>query len=252
MKAPYSLDESVDTQPTIGVVVLSTDETLEPEFRRIYSAQPSRIYHSRIPFDPVVTPDTLATMEAQLPASLALFSRHIDFDVIGYGCTSGATVIGSDKIEKIVHAQFPDAAVTDPIRSVIAACRALGVARMGMLTPYSLDVTQAMQARLEKSGIDVCSFASFNETYDHRVARITEQSVLDAIVKLNTDECDIIFASCTSLRCFNIIETAEEQLNKPVISSNSAFAWHLHGLAGAAEGLSGPGQLFRQVLGSGL
>jgi len=174
-------------------------------------------------------------MEAQLPASLALFSRHMAFDVIGYGCTSGATVIGSDKIEKIVHAQFPDAAVTDPIRSVIAACRALGVARMGMLTPYSLDVTQAMQARLEKSGIDVCSFASFNETYDHRVARITEQSVLDAIVKLNTDECDIIFASCTSLRCFNIIDTAEEQLNKPVISSNSAFAWHLHGLAGAAE-----------------
>ncbi|MEK6205141.1 MAG: hypothetical protein N2B02_05855 [Amylibacter sp.] len=41
-----------------------------------------------------------------------------------------------------------------------------------------------------------------------------------------------------------MIETAEMALGKPVLSSNSAFAWHLHRLAGVTGPLTGPGQLF--------
>ena len=245
MKLPFTLDGGYGSGPSIGIVVLSTDETLEPEFRQITSGPATSIYHSRIPFDPVVTTDTLAKMEAELPDSLQLFSRHIEFDAIGYGCTSGATVIGSKRIADIVQTQFPNVAVTDPISAVIAACGALGVSRLGLLTPYSLEVSAAMQQLLETNGIEICGFASFEETEDHRVARISEQSILDAMMTLGKGDCEIVFASCTSLRCFRVIETAEKQLGKPVISSNSAFAWHLHKLAGVVDVINGPGALFK-------
>jgi maleate isomerase len=231
--------------PAIGLIVLSTDETLEPEFRQIKTQPATSLYHSRIAFEPVVTKATLARMELALPACVDLFSNHIDFNAIGYGCTSGATIIGSERIAQIINERFPGAAVTDPINAVKAACEALGVVRLGLLTPYSIEVSSSMQRLLEAQGIEISGFATFNETQDHRVARIAESSILDGMLELGKGDCDAVFASCTSLRCFNVIEQAETILGKPVFSSNSAFAWHLHTLAGISGEIQGPGQLFR-------
>lgn len=248
MKIPCTLEAGFGSGPAIGLIVLSTDETIEPEIRQVHSQPATSLYHSRIPFDPVVSKQTLAKMECALPASLGLFSEHIAFSAIGYGCTSGATIIGPERITQLVKNNFPQAAVTDPVSAVIEACKALGTSKLGLLTPYSLEVSAAMQDLLQKHGITISSFATFEETQDHKVARISEQSILDAILQLGKSDCDIVFASCTSLRCFGIIETAEKVLGKPVISSNSAFAWHLHKLAAHQDAInvaiSGPGCLF--------
>jgi maleate isomerase len=128
---------------------------------------------------------------------------------------------------------------------VIAACQALGVEKLGMLTPYNLDVYSAMQALLEKNGIKITSFGSFEEEEDHKVARISEASTLKGLLEVGAGDCDAVFASCTTLRRFGVIEQAETELGKPVISSNSAFIWHLHKLAGFAGPISGPGQLYK-------
>ena len=245
MKLGFTSDGGYSAEPAIGVVVLSTDETLEPELHQITAHSGVSMYHSRIPFDVNVTPETLARMENNLPASLALFPKHTDFRAIGFGCTSGATVIGANRVTQIVQEQFPDTSVTDPISAVIAACSALGVKRLGMLTPYRMDVSTAMSDLLEANGIKISAFGSFEEERDHEVARISENSVLEGMLQVGAGECDAVFASCTNLRSFNVIKTAESALGKPVISSNSAFAWHLHRLAGITEPMTGPGQLFQ-------
>lgn len=247
MRLPYISDGGygAGTPPAIGVVILSTDETLEPELKQISTEKGTSIYHSRIPFDPNVTPETLAKMEENLPASIALFPARVNFKAIGYGCTSGATVIGSNRIAAIIQEQFPDSPVTDPIAAVIAACNALGVKRLGMVTPYRQDVSLAMISLLEKNGISISEFASFEEELDHKVARISETSTYDAAVQVGAGDCDAVFTSCTNLRSFGMINAAETALGKPVISSNSAFAWHLHRLAGVTGQTSGPGKLFK-------
>ncbi|MEH6361415.1 MAG: Asp/Glu racemase, partial [Amylibacter sp.] len=79
MKLPFTSDGGYGAGPAIGVVVLSTDETLEPELHQITAQTGVSLYHSRIPFDPCVTPETLARMETVLPASLALFPRHAKY-----------------------------------------------------------------------------------------------------------------------------------------------------------------------------
>ncbi|MCP5088291.1 MAG: Asp/Glu racemase [Rhodobacteraceae bacterium] len=244
MKLPFSSDGGYGAGAAIGVVVLSTDETLEPELRQVTAGSGASLYHTRIPFDPVVTPHTLAQMEDELPASLRLLPKHTKYGAIGYGCTSGATIIGSARIAQIVHARFPGVAVSDPIAAVIAACRALGVKRLGMLTPYRLDVTMAMRDLLQENGITISTFGSFEEAEDYKVARITEQSTLEGLLQVEAADCDAVFASCTNLRSFTVIEAAEHQLGKPVISSNSAFVWHLHKIAGISGPVAGPGKLY--------
>ena len=65
----FTLEES---SPAIGLIVLQSDETIETEFRTIFSAS-IPLYHSRIPSAPEVTPETLIRMEKHLAQTSALF-----------------------------------------------------------------------------------------------------------------------------------------------------------------------------------
>ncbi|MBL4725688.1 MAG: aspartate/glutamate racemase family protein, partial [Rhizobiaceae bacterium] len=121
----------------------------------------------------------------------------------------------------------------------------LKVSKIGFITPYVAEVSAAMRDLLSQNGISVSGVASFEQSQDPVVARISPASILDAIMAVGEDEdIDAVFVSCTNLRCFDIIEQAEEKIGKPVISSNQALAWHMLKLAGLPTSSMGPGKLF--------
>lgn len=227
---------------SLGLIVLTTDETLENEARQAIPRAAS-LHHARIPSAPTVSPETLAEMEANLPAAARSFPPHVAYDAIGYACTSGATVIGQDKVSAAIRGAHPDAKTTDPITAVMAALTALGARRIALLTPYSLEVSGAMKALLEQNGFEIAAFGAFEEPVEAKVARISEASTLAAMKELGAGDVDALFASCTNLRTFGVIEEAEAAIGKPVISSNSALVWHLAQLAGQSAQV--PGQLGR-------
>ncbi|UWQ29159.1 aspartate/glutamate racemase family protein [Leisingera sp. M523] len=249
MKLPYDTDAGIGTRATLGVIVLETDETLEPEFARMMARDGVALYHSRIPMVPEVRPETLAQMQADLPASARLFPSSLDFDVIGYGCTSASTVIGSAKVAEAVQTVLPKAKVTDPLAAIIAAGKALGASRLGFVTPYLPEVSAQMRANLEQAGFAIAGFGSFEEMDDRVVARITEAAIADAAQQVaKAEDCDAIVISCTNLRCLQIIPEIEAQTGVPVISSNQALAWHMLRLAGVTEPQPQFGRLFTRGL----
>lgn len=227
---------------SLGLIVLETDETLENEARGAVPPEAS-LHHTRIYSAPIVTPETLAQMAADLPAAARTFPGHVTYDAIAYCCTSGATVIGQDKVAAAIRCAHPGAKTTDPITAVMAALTALGAKRIGLLTPYTLDVSGAMQALLEANGFEIAAFGAFEEAEEAKVARISEASTLAAMLEVGGGDVDAVFASCTNLNTFGVIEAAEEALGKPVISSNSALIWHLCSLAGLRADV--PGALAR-------
>jgi len=230
----------------LGLIVLQTDETVEIELRSIFSAADIACYHSRIPSHALVTPQTLAQMETALPASAALLPAGVNFGAIGYACTSGATVIGQQKVANTISRAHPGARVTDPITAVIAALRSLNAKKIGLLTPYIPDVTIEMQNLLIAQGFEIAAIASFEQQQDRLIARLTETATLAGIEQLTkTARCDAIFASCTNLRTFGIIDAAERSFGVPVISSNLALGWHMLDLAGRQSRGVGPGRLFQ-------
>lgn len=245
MKLDFDTDAGMGAQLRAGLIVLETDETMENELRPLFCAPGVSLNHARIPSAPEVTPETLAQMEADMTPTAAQLPR--DMQVIGYGCTSGATIIGEDRVSDLVRKAQPGAVVTNPISAVMAACRHLGAQRIGLLTPYVPAVTSAMQALLDRSGFEVSALASFEQSSEETVARITESATLAGIKTLGAQDCDIIFASCTNLRTFSIIEEAEAATGKPVISSNLALGWHMLTAAGDTPAGTGPGRLFSQA-----
>ncbi len=227
MPLPFRTDDGAASRAALGLIVLATDETLEPELAMAMPGAGAALYHSRIPAAPTVTPETLARMEADLPTAAALLPDR-PFDVIAYGCTSASSIIGSERVAELVSAARPTRAVTDPLAAVIQACGALGARRVGFLTPYAPAVSAAMRARLEAAGVEIAAFASFEEERESVVARIAEEATLEAVKAVGAEPgVEIVFASCTNLRTFGIIDAAEAALGIPVISSNLALAWDL-------------------------
>lgn len=245
MKLHFQTDAGIGTRANLGVIVLETDETMEPEFARIMDRTGVALYHSRIAMAPEIRPETLILMEQDLPASARLLPPSLQFDAIGFGCTSASTVIGSDNVAAAIRSVCPGAKVTDPLAAIIAACRHLGVTRLGFVTPYIAEVSARMRARLEAAGYEIAGFGSFEEGNDRVVARITPRSILEAIEAVaDQAPCDAVFVSCTNLRCLDIIPEAEARIGVPVISSNTALAWHMLRMAGVEDTSDQLGTLF--------
>lgn len=235
MKLPFTTDDGMGAKATLGLIVLPADETLENELRAILPRDGVALYHSRIEMPPEVTTETLAAMEQALPATASMLPE-IPFDVIGYGCTSGATVIGPEGVARAVRSVRPGAHVADPVSAVMNAARWLGARRIGFVTPYVESVSAAMRQLLEANGFEIAGFGSFMEGDDRVVARISPEAVLAAIEKVATmAPCDAVFVSCTNLRVAGIAEEAERRIGRPVLSSNLALAWQMMRAAGLSS-----------------
>lgn len=242
----FAMDEGAGARARIGLLVLESDQTMEWEMRLMTHLSGVSVYHARLANDAVITPETLANMEKELPIAAGLLPQYLNLDAIGYGCTSGSTIIGEDRVAEILNGKHPGVASSNPLAAAKAALKVLGVKRLGLVTPYTPDVTQAMQDRFEAAGIEIVTVGSFYEDSDEVVGRISPEAILDAAVSIGSaEDVDGVFISCTSLRAAGIIEQAEEILGKPVTASNHAMAWHLLRLAGIEDEIDGFGQLFK-------
>ena len=242
----YRLNAGAGGCARLGLIVLATDETLEFEARCVLGGGDVQLLHARIPVARDINPATLAQMDAAMPAAAALLPAGLD--VIGYACTSGATIIGQARVAEQVRSVHPGIDVTDPVTAVIAALNHVGARRIGMVTPYLPSVTAPLCALLAANGIETLSEISFAEGDDRRVARIDPASTRAALIEAaGAPGTEALFASCTNLQTFGIIDEVEAQTGLPVITSNQALIWHMLRLAGGRCGpaqADGPGRLF--------
>ena len=97
----------------------------------------------------------------------------LPLDVVAFGCTSASMVIGEEMVFTKIREKRPDAACTTPITAAFAAFAALGVKRIGVLTPYRQDINDFMRDYIAERGYEVPIFGSFNEENDNIAARIS-------------------------------------------------------------------------------
>jgi maleate isomerase len=245
----FEADAGLGTKARIGLIVLQTDQTIEHEFALLLRNDDVALYHARIPNKTEVTPETLKQMEVDLPVAAALLPARFDLDVIGYCCTSGATMIGEQRVDRILRQIHPSANNSNPLTACKAALSALGLKRIALVTPYVPSVTIPMRENLAEAGFQINAVASFHQSDDFVVARISPKSIAMAVEEIGSrDDCDGVFVSCTSLRTLPIIARAEARLGKPIISSNQALAWHLMRLTGLDECPNDCGQLLQKQL----
>jgi len=246
---PFRLDQGIAHRARIGLIVLATDNTLEYEFRRIFTLDGVALYQSRIPSPIAINPATLKEMEQEIAAATNVILPGIPLDVVAYACTSGAVVIGEDNVFARIHEARPGVACSTPITAAVAGLKAVEAKRIALLTPYIDSVNQMLRRHIEARGIAVPVIGSFNHENDNEVARISLDSLREAALELGRHpSVDAVFVSCTSLRFAEIAADLENELGKPVTSSNHALAWHCLRLAGIDDPLPRWGRLFTTTL----
>ncbi|SNT07476.1 maleate cis-trans isomerase family protein [Antarctobacter heliothermus] len=231
---PYTLSDPGG--PALGLIVLQTDETIEGDFLRLFRGSPVRIYVSRVRAGAAVTPDMIAQMALDLPEAASMLPQSPRYGAVGYGCTSGTTLIGVDRVAALVQSGCMAEAVCDPLSAARAVCAHLGIRRLGLVSPYRADVAQPVCDAFESDGLHVTRAVHFGEEVEANVARITHDCVIAAAREVaRHGDIDGIFLSCTNLRTLDVIGPLERELGVPVFGSNLALAWAMTRAAGLSE-----------------
>lgn len=249
---PFETDAGIAARARLGLLVLASDHTIEHEFRAVLAKLPGvALYQARLFNDAAITPETLAAMEERIAPAARLILPDEPLDVVGFGCTSAAMVLGEERVFDLIRQAKPGAKATTPITGAFAALRAFGARRIGVLTPYAAQVNARVQRYIEEAGFEIPVFGSFNEEDDPTVSAITPASVRAAARKVaGAAEIDALFVACTSLRLLEAANEIEAELGLPVTSSNHAMIWHSLRLAGIEDELPAFGRLYRLPLGA--
>lgn len=232
----------------IGLVVLSTDLATERDFRNMAPGDDLQFSVSRIEQVNPVTVENLRRMAPSLTAAAALVPAGAKLDALAYSCTSGTVAIGYDAIAASVHAAHPGVPVVTPITSALAAFEVMGICRIALLTPYVDSVNQAMRGFLQAHGIEVRSMHSFLLEDDRDMARLPPAAIHQGVLEANraTPDADAVFVSCTALRSVDIVDAAEHDIGKPVLSAIQTLFWQSMRAAGCPLPVAGYGRLLRE------
>ena len=145
----------------VGLVILATDHTTEPDFQRMVASDRIGLYTARIPYANPTTPDNLRRMQPSLTEGTSLILPDEVLDVICYSCTAASVVIGDDEIEAAINLAKPAVPVVTPPLAAVRGLQALGAKRISILTPYTIEDQHAYGALLRGQGFRHCEFHLF-------------------------------------------------------------------------------------------
>ena len=230
--------------PRIGLIALSTDFTIEQDYRNICHQLPVDIFVNRIPFENPLNHENYLKMANHISDVSAQILPSEDVDIVAYGCTSGTIAIGAERIKQEVNNSKPNAKVTTPITAAIKAFNYLGIKKIAVLTPYPKDVNETVFNYLNENNLTIDSFSSFNLEYDSEIAQVSLESLQKEIAKIDLSNVDGLFVSCTALKIVDVLDKIEKLQNTTIISSNQAIIWDCLRSVGIDTKIKGYGKLF--------
>ncbi|WP_256750264.1 ectoine utilization protein EutA [Mesorhizobium sp. Mes31] len=231
----YPRRPALDDRPLqrrVGLIILATDHTTEPDFRRMVASERIGVYVARIPYANPTTPENLRKMQPALTAGAALILPDEKLDAICYSCTSASVVIGDTEIEAAIQAAKPGVAVVTPPMAGVRGLNAFGARRISILTPYTVETSRPMAAYFAAKGFEIASFTCLGFEDDREMARIAPPALVDLARQATHAQAEALFVSCTALRAALAVTGMEQAIGRPVVTSNQATAWSCLRLCG--------------------
>ncbi|MBA2964452.1 MULTISPECIES: aspartate/glutamate racemase family protein [Ramlibacter] len=233
----------------IGLIVPSTNTVNEPEFWRV-APDGVTIHTARaLLLGPATEESYFKMAEAVNGAAEELATAEVD--VVAYGCTSGSIICPLPELIKNMSDRVGKPAIATA-GAVVAALRALGVTRIAVGTPYVDFVNESEKKFLEDYGFQVTSMQGLDlgHTQEERrgIGRVPPEVVYRLARAIDRPDAEAIFISCTNLATFDVIAEIEQELGKPVVTSNQSCIWACLRLLGIRTAIAGYGRLLQECL----
>ena len=232
------------SNPRIGLIALGSDFRIEKDFNNLVYGRDIDLYVNRIHCYNPLTNETLAKMANDIADVTRDILPDQKIDCVAYGCTSGTVAAGFETIKNKVNLAKPEAKVTTPITSAIKALRKLKINKISIFTPYTKTINESVVGYFTKENISVNSLTYFDIDSDLDIGKVNEDYLFEVLSKIDLEDSEALFVSCTALPVLSIINKLEKKLNKVVLSSNQTLIWDSLNAIDYKEKIDGFGKLF--------
>lgn len=226
----------------VGVVVPSTNTTVEPEFAAFLPPDVV-VFSTRVAVAEVATEEekvaSLLAMHSQLDRAVAeLASAGVS--AIAYACTSGSFLGGRDSdqatCDRLTRAHGVPIVTTSS--ALVAALSTLPAKKVALATPYVRPVAEGAVTYLSQAGFTVTARNDLEILSNLDKGRLEPAASFTAATALDVSDADAVAISCTNWRTLESLVAIERETGVPAVSSNLATLWALLRLAGVDEPLS--------------
>jgi maleate cis-trans isomerase len=230
----------------LGFLLPPGNPTIEPEMTAL--APPGVSLH----FHRMVAHGTTGSLDGQTARNHTMI-EHIDDSiellamvkpdviVIAHTATSYTLGIAAEAALLARLQEKTGLRVVTAFSCVVEALRRLGVRRMALGAPYSMETTLQGKAHLEAHGFEVVKFDNLRgvtNIYDE-----TAERAYRLARSVDAPEAEAVFLSGTGMPTLPVLEWLEQDLGKPALSSNAATMWRALRAAGVGAEVPGYGRL---------
>jgi len=213
----------------IGMLTPSSNTVLEPETQALIAplGSAASVHFARFRVTQIGL-DAAADSQFALEPILAAADLLADAKpaVIAWNGTS-ASWRGFDSDDRLCTEieQRTGVPATSAIKAFNAAMAALGVRRLGLVTPYTTDVQQAIARNYAAHGIDVVSEAHAGLRDNFSFCRLTEDGVAEMCREVAAARPDAIAIVCTNMRGARRAAALEAELGVVILDSVAVTLW---------------------------
>jgi len=231
----------------LGVLVPSGNVVIEPEFR-LMTPEGVACYYHRFTFVGGKTNEEVVKNLRRAEDHIADASEvisHVNPAVVVMAGTGVSFIDGygyDQMLIKKMKERNGNMPTTTTSTSVIAAFKKLGITKVSMGMAYVEQVSRTAMKFVEDNGVKVIKAKWLNKG-GMDIAEVSKETIYHLAREVDDPESEGVFISCVNLHTVEIIEKMENDLKKPVITSNQATMWHILRLANIKDRIEGFGQL---------
>lgn len=227
----------------IGLIVPANNNVIEPELWKM--APPGvAFYATRLPVEGKVTDETFRRMEEESDRAvreLATTRVH----ALAF-CDMGIALVmeegwGERRVARI--RELCGLPATTGALAMLDALKALGVSRIGVATPYPEPLHRRAGPFFGRYGFSCVADANVEIPDPAQVGKLPPSRVRELIRSADRPRAEALLLLATDIRSLEVIQPLEEELGKPVLSTNSCLMWKALRLAGVEEPVEGCGRL---------
>jgi maleate isomerase len=213
-------DLDMPTLPRLGVLIPSTDTTVEKELP-VLVAGLATCHFTRMRLA-AVTHEGLRAMESDALAAAGVLADARP-DLVVFGCTSGSFIFGADYETDLARklSDIVGVPVIMTAQAMATTLRSHGTT-VRLRTPYEAAITADEVTYLEAAGMTVSSSMSLGITIDDDIAAVSGDQLMGFVQ--GSDEPDVVMLSCTNLQTLHLLSDLAAVAHAPVVTSNLSAA----------------------------
>jgi maleate cis-trans isomerase len=225
----------------VGLIVPSVNATIEPDYA--WAAPPGLSFHTTRVMLRETTPQGVRAMNAGIEEAAHLIAS-VSPDVVAFACTSGSFVDGEAGLTRQLEtiASIVNCPVVLTSRCMVEALRTLGIRRIALVTPYLDAINEAECSFLKGHGLEMTAVRGLGLS-GQAIREVAPEDIVALVRDADSPDAEAVFVSCTDFRAFEVIDTLERVLRKPVLSSNQVTLWGILRALQRKPDLTGFGRL---------